>query len=85
MSGNAAPGQLVPEHERVQAGNPRRIAERRQLAIIKRAGEFQSQASLDFGAASRNGNEPFDTVRGAFLEGNPVFPGSKFASNTHVR
>ena len=28
---------------------------------------------------------PFDTVRGAFLEGAPVFPGTTISSETHIQ
>jgi hypothetical protein len=28
---------------------------------------------------------PFDTVRGAFLEGPPVFPGTTISSETHIQ
>jgi len=29
--------------------------------------------------------QPFDTVRGAFVEGNPIYPGAKLFSKTHVQ
>jgi len=28
---------------------------------------------------------PFDTVRGAFLEGEPVFPGTTISAETHIQ
>ena len=28
---------------------------------------------------------PFDTVRGAFLEGPPVFPGTTISAETHIQ
>jgi hypothetical protein len=30
-------------------------------------------------------NVPFDTVRGAFLEGSPVFPGTTISTETHIQ
>ena len=29
--------------------------------------------------------QPFDTVRGAFLEGDPIYPGARLYSNTHIQ
>ena len=29
--------------------------------------------------------EPFDTVRGAFVEGEPIYPGAKLNSRTHIQ
>ena len=29
--------------------------------------------------------QPFDTVRGAFLEGDPIYPGARLFSNTHIQ
>ncbi len=31
------------------------------------------------------GLDPFDTVRGAFIEGNPIYPGAKLYDKTHIQ
>lgn len=33
----------------------------------------------------QSGGEPFQTVRGCFPEGKPVYPGSKILRETHVQ
>lgn len=32
-----------------------------------------------------NGNEPYDSVRGPFLEGEPIYPGAGFRSHSHIQ
>ena len=32
-----------------------------------------------------NGKTPFDSVRGIFTEGGPVYPGAEFQEKTHVQ
>ncbi|MBR6371981.1 MAG: hypothetical protein IKS20_02250 [Victivallales bacterium] len=34
---------------------------------------------------NRNGNGQFDTVRGAYLEGEPIYPGAKILEKTHIQ
>lgn len=33
----------------------------------------------------QNGNRDFDTVRGAYIEGTPVYPGAKIFDETHIQ
>jgi hypothetical protein len=33
----------------------------------------------------RTGLEPFDTVRGVFVEGGPAYPGSEIFHKTHIQ
>ena len=32
-----------------------------------------------------DGNDEYDSVRGAFIEGKPVYPGSGFRDRTHIQ
>jgi hypothetical protein len=36
-------------------------------------------------AVAESGMEPFDSVRGPFLEGEPIYPGAGFRSQTHIQ
>lgn len=36
-------------------------------------------------ARSRSGQQPFDTVRAAFIEGEPLYPNAGFAARNHIQ
>jgi len=42
-------------------------------------------AEREKNAAGESGLEPFDSVRGPFLEGEPIYPGAGFRSQTHIQ
>lgn len=50
-------------------------------AVINHLHELISQQH----SAVNGGVEPFDSVRGLFTEGRPVYPGGRFFSKTHVQ
>ncbi len=33
----------------------------------------------------KDGKEPFDSVKGAFIEGNPIYPAANFMEKTHIQ
>lgn len=45
-------------------------------AVIKR---------LHYIIAANENLQPYDTVRGLFTEGNPLFPGSGFQERSHIQ
>lgn len=52
----------------------------------ERGGHYLDRLVIDtFCDEAVEGGEPFDTVRGTFAEGEPIYPGSKILSRTHTQ
>ncbi|RIK95540.1 MAG: hypothetical protein DCC73_04050 [Proteobacteria bacterium] len=58
------------------SGGDDRFMRRLDCAVIKR---------LHYIIAANENLQPYDTVRGLFTEGNPLFPGSGFQERSHIQ
>ncbi|HEY0308555.1 MAG TPA: hypothetical protein VGB94_10370 [Acidobacteriaceae bacterium] len=56
-------------------GGDDRLQRRLDCAVIKRLHTIRDKA----------GRDPFDTIRGVFIEGNEIYPGAGFREKTHIQ
>lgn len=73
-----ATGKPMPQNEGVGASDEDRRLRKLDCAVINHLHKV-------FGATDAPGIKPFDTVRGMFTEGDPVYPGCGFTERAHVQ
>lgn len=73
-------GLPLPENKSGRGGEPDKLRRYLDCAVIRHLHSILEATPPEDAVA-----EPYDTVRGLFTEGEPLFPGSGFKRRTHVQ
>lgn len=71
----AGDGRSLPENKKASSADEDNVLRFLDCAVINHL----------HSALRDQGEEPFDSVRGLFVEGGPLFPGSGFSAKSHVQ